>query len=106
MPFLKIEQLLHKELLPGFNAHLLHTDRMTIGHIKIEEGAVLPEHHHEHEQVTTIIRGELEMTVAGETQSCKPGDMILIPSNTPHSARAITACVVMDVFQPARDDYR
>jgi quercetin dioxygenase-like cupin family protein len=79
---------------------------MSVAHVRIEEGAILPEHFHVHEQVTNMIEGQLEMTVNGDTKVCSGGDMVVIPSNVPHSARAITACKLIDVFQPVREDYK
>lgn len=30
----------------------------------------------------------------------------IIPSNIPHSAKALTACKVTDIFSPVRKDYK
>lgn len=95
-----------KELVPGIYGKLAHTDGMSILHARIEKDAVLPEHQHPHEQITSIISGELEMTIGGETKVCRPGDVITIPGNVPHSARALTECRVIDAFQPVREDYK
>ena len=35
-----------------------------------------------------------------------PGQMVYIAPHERHSARALTASVVLDVFHPPRDDYR
>ncbi len=104
--FIELENLPERELAPGFRARLIHTDKMTLAHVRIAKGSVLPAHKHFHEQVTNIISGELEMTVGGETVLCKPGMSVNIPSNVLHSARAATDCYVIDVFQPVREDYR
>ncbi|WP_420582772.1 cupin domain-containing protein [Reichenbachiella sp.] len=95
-----------KELVSGISGQLIHTDTMSIGYFDIAKGAVLPEHSHVHEQVTSILEGELEMTVNGETKIMKAGHVATIPSNTPHSARALTDCKAVDVFNPVREDYK
>ncbi len=100
------EDVREKELVPGFNARLVHTDQITVGHVHAKAGSVLPEHQHPHQQVTNVISGELSMTVDGETRVCKAGDAVVIPGHTPHSARALTDCYLIDVFQPVREDYR
>ncbi len=105
-PFISISDLDEKEIIKGFFGKMVHTGRLTVAHFRIEKGSTLPEHHHVHEQVTNIVSGELEMTVGGETKVCKAGDVVVIPSDVPHSARALTDCRVIDVFQPAREDYR
>ena len=106
MPFIDWDTVPSREIMPGFHGQMIHTDRMTLSRWRIEAGAALPEHAHPHEQITTVLEGTFEMTVAGETRTCGPGMAVVIPGNTPHAGRAITECRVLDVFQPARDDYR
>ena len=53
-----------------------------------------------------MLEGEFEITVGGNPLSLKPGDVVVIPGNVPHSGRAISKCRILDVFSPARDDYR
>ena len=106
MPFLNLDELEEKELIPGFRGHFLHSENMTFAHWDIEADAVLPEHSHPHEQVTNIIEGELRLTINGETEVLGPGSVAIIPSDAMHSGRAITHCRVIDVFYPIREDYQ
>jgi hypothetical protein len=46
------------------------------------------------------------MTVDGEMRVVEFGAAAYIPGDAPHSGRAITDCRIVDVFYPARDDYR
>ena len=73
---------------------------------RVEKGAVLPEHHHVHEQVTRMVEGSFELTLDGKTMLLEPGDIVVIPSNVKHSGRAIEDSTLVDVFNPAREDYR
>lgn len=104
--FIDLEKLPERELVPGFNARLIHTGKVTIAHVRARKGSMLPAHKHFHEQVTNVVTGELEMTVAGETVLCTPGMSVAIPSNVLHSALAVTDCYVIDVFFPEREDYK
>lgn len=104
--FLQLDQLPERELLPGFHAKLVHTERLTMAHFRVEAGAELPQHQHPHEQITTVLSGRFSLTVAGETRVCVPGMTVVIPGDTPHSGRALEDCRLVDVFQPAREDYR
>lgn len=106
MIFHERDKLETKELVPGISGQLIHTDTMTIGYFNIKKGAILPEHSHIHEQVTSLIEGELEMTISGETKIMKAGHVATIPSHAPHSAVAMTDCKVVDVFNPVREDYK
>ena len=106
MPFQQIEELESRELVPGFRGRMIHTEQFTYSFWEIEEGAVLPEHAHPHEQITTVLEGCLEMTVGGETRVVEPGLVAVIPGDVAHSGRALTACRVVDVFCPVREDYK
>jgi len=107
MPFVNLKDIPSKELLPGFSGKMIHTENMTLAYWDIVAGSVLPEHHHVHEQVAAqVISGEFELTLQGETRVMKAGDVAIIPSNAPHSGRAITNCQLLDVFSPAREDYQ
>ena len=104
--FLRLNDIEEKELFPGFFAKLIHTEGVSIAHLRIVAGSELPEHFHPHEQITNVLEGELEMTVGGEKKINRAGEVVVIPSNVPHSGKAITDCLVIDVFRPARDDYK
>ena len=75
------------------------------GYITIVKDAIVPEHQHHHEQWTHLIEGGLEFTINGEIQILLPGMAAYIPSNIPHSAKAITECKIIDCFLPVREDF-
>lgn len=90
----------------GFTAQMFHTEGMTIAYVDVEAGAELPEHAHFHEQVSNMLEGEFEFVLGGEKMLLRPGDSLVIPSNVPHSGRALTACRILDLFTPVREDFR
>lgn len=104
--FFQLDSTPARELVPGFVAKLIHTDGLTVAHVRAVAGSRLPEHQHIHEQVTNVLEGELEMTLNGHTRHFGPGSVICIPSDVPHSARALTDCYLIDVFRPVREDYQ
>jgi quercetin dioxygenase-like cupin family protein len=104
--FYDTADIAEKELQPGILARLVHTDKMSIAHVHLRKGAVLPVHQHPHEQITNIISGELEMTFGGETRVFKAGQVAVLLSNVPHGAVALTDCYAIDVFNPVREDYK
>ncbi len=106
MPFLNLDELEEKQMVPGFKGHFVHSENMTFAYWDIEDGAVLPEHSHPHEQVASMIAGEFELTVNGETKVLRPGSVAIVPSDAIHSGRAIVRCRIIDVFYPVREDYR
>jgi quercetin dioxygenase-like cupin family protein len=106
MSFRNLDEIEPREMMPGFRAKFIHTDRVTIAFWQIAAGTVLPEHSHPHEQIATMLEGQFELTVGGDTQVLEAGQVAVIPGDTLHSGRAITNCRIQDVFQPPRDEYR
>jgi quercetin dioxygenase-like cupin family protein len=105
MPFVDFKSRKRVKLWEGINGHLYHSDQATFGHITLDEGTILPQHQHVHEQWTHVVEGELEFNIGGETKRMKRGMAAFIPSNVPHSAKAITECQVIDCFLPVREDF-
>lgn len=106
MPFIDLDQIDEKEIIPGFKAKFVHTDNMTFAYWKIIAGSSLPDHKHPQEQVSNLIEGTFELTVEGETRTLAPGTAVVVPSGVPHSGKAITDCFIIDVFYPIREDYK
>ncbi len=106
MSFVELQSLPEREPVPGYHVRFVHADTMTMAYWTIEAGAEIPEHAHPHEQVATITEGEFELTIDGETKHLGPNDVAVIPSDVPHSGRAITDCRMIDAFHPVREDYR
>ena len=95
-----------REMLPGYRARFIHTDHTTHAYWEIDPDKPLPEHSHPHEQTVNVLEGTIELVVDGESYVLGPGDVLHIPGGVPHSAVAHTACRVLDVFSPVREEYR
>ena len=90
----------------GITARAIEADRMTIAVVDLDPGAVLPEHHHENEQLGFVIAGTITMRIGSEKRELHVGDMYAIPSDVPHDALAgPEGAVVADVFAPPRTDW-
>lgn len=105
MTTIDINKVKSEELIPGFSARFAHSKNMTFAHWDIMAGATLPEHSHIHEQVAFVVKGKFTVTIDGVINELSDGMMAVIPSNTPHSAIAITDCYIIDTFYPVREDY-
>ena len=103
---IQLDALPVREIFPGLRARLIHSDRVTHSWVSVDEGATFPEHQHPHEQIVSVLEGELELVVAGVVYRLTPGQVFVIPPDVRHSGRGVTACRVLDAFAPARDDYR
>lgn len=100
-----VESIEKVELCPGFRARMIHTDQATYSYVEVDAGATIAMHHHPQEQVLNLITGEMEVIVGEETSLCSAGDIVVIPGDIAHSVTAITDCLALDVFTPARADY-
>ena len=93
-------------LRDGITARAVEGERMTMAVVDLEPGAVLPEHHHEPEQLGFIIHGTITMRIGGEKRELHAGDTYAIPSDVPHDAQAgPEGATVADVFAPIRADW-
>ncbi|MGB5403899.1 cupin domain-containing protein [Robiginitalea sp.] len=95
-----------REIIPGFQGKLVHGKEMSLVFWDVTPGSEVPQHHHKNEQIMHVIEGRFEFTLNGKTREYGPGDIVLIPAHTPHSGKALTACKLMDIFSPAREEYR
>ncbi len=106
MPFVNVETLKEKEVIKGYKGRTIHTGTMTFMYWTVDEGAVMPEHSHIHEQVAHVLKGIFELTVDGQTEILEPGKVAVIPPHIKHGGKAITQCELLDVFNPEREDYK
>ena len=106
MPFIKINDYEPIELVPGAKARTPYGEHIMLSYLEMEEGAAVPLHKHPHEQAGMLLTGKLELTIGDETHVCVPGDMFIIPPNTPHMAKAVGgSATLLDIFSPVREDY-
>ncbi len=92
-------------MMPGGDVRFVHAESMTLSYWTLEEGAVLKDHSHPHEQVVNLLEGELEFTLGGDVSVLVPGSVVVCPPGVPHSGRALKPTRVLDVFCPVREDF-
>lgn len=94
------------ELAKGVTAQVVHTANLSVAHVTLLKDSVVPQHSHHQEQIVNVIDGELELIVDGKPTVLTRGKALVLPPMVPHSARAITQVYVIDVFHPAREDFK
>lgn len=104
--FRSFDDIATREVAPGFFSKLIHTTNNTINFIEVKAGCTLQSHSHFNEQCSFVIEGQFELTVSGIAQILDTGMYALIPGNAVHSGTAITDCRLIDLFSPAREDYK
>jgi quercetin dioxygenase-like cupin family protein len=94
-----------EKLNPLLSRRLIHTEQMTVARLWLGKGSVVPLHSHINQQVTMLQSGALAFEMDGERIELKPGDVLVIPPNVPHSVTALEESTATDLFTPAREDW-
>jgi quercetin dioxygenase-like cupin family protein len=95
-----------QDIWEGVAVRAVHGERVTLGVVELDPGAVVPEHAHDNEQLGMVVSGSMTFRVADETRELGPGGTWRIPSNVPHEVTAgPEGAVVIDVFAPIRADW-
>ena len=92
-------------LIDGIRRRIVTGEKVMLGHIYFPEGALVPSHRHESEQITHVISGALKFIVEGEEIIVRSGETLNIPSNAEHSALALEETLDIDAFSPIRSDW-
>ena len=74
--------------------------------VTFEAGCRLPEHQHVHEQVAFVASGRMRflLNAGSEVREVGAGESIYLASNVPHGAESLEESVVVDTFNPPRED--
>lgn len=93
----------------GRERYLAHADGLMTTVIDFSDGPHKepdPPHAHPHEQVTYIAAGRLYFFLGNERHEVQTGDLIVIPSNVPHSIQLLSESArLVDSFAPIREDF-
>lgn len=94
------------EMFPGVSRRTLaHGQSLLLAEFTYEKGARVPLHRHPHEQITYVVEGRYEITIAGVPTVVEKGDSYLIPSNVEHGQFALERTITADLWHPPREDY-
>ena len=100
---------IHKEHLSDeIDRRLVTGDQLMLAHVYLKKGALVPQHHHENEQMTYILEGSLHFYLGQDEKEevvVSAGEVLHIPSNLPHKAIALEDTLDVDVFTPPRQDW-
>ncbi len=94
-----------EQLNPLIGRQMAYGERAMLAKIILRKGARVPEHSHENEQISYMLAGALRFIVQGREIIVRGGEVLVIPSNTPHSAEALEDTVDLDIFCPPRADW-
>jgi quercetin dioxygenase-like cupin family protein len=95
------------EMVPGLLRRTLITGKsMMICEFALEKGVEIPAHAHPHEQVGYVASGKVRITVGDDSNVLGRGDCYYAPSGVMHGAQVLEKAIVVDTFNPPREEYR
>lgn len=105
MPFLKLDDVPAEDVLPGIRVKFVYLKSTMFCVIEYAPNAIVPSHRHLHEQISLVLEGEIEATVAGETRRVGVGGIVRVESNVIHSSKALAdgakvVCASSPVMKP------
>ena len=80
-------------------------ENVMVAQLWLFKDCLIPLHHHESEQISLVLQGALKFELEGREVMVRAGEVLVIPSNVPHSALAIEDTIGIDVFSPIRHDW-
>ncbi len=94
-------------MLPGIKRKTLaQSQSMMLCEFTFDAHVEIPIHSHPHEQVGYVVQGRVEMTIGDKKYELIKGDSYQAPSNVPHGAVTLEPTIIVDTFNPPREDYR
>lgn len=96
----RVTDLISRKLITG--------DGMMIAQVFLKKDALVPLHSHHNEQITYIISGALHFFIGANREKeviVRAGEVLHLPSNLPHEARALEDTLDVDIFNPPRQDW-
>ncbi len=84
---------------------LAYNDGLMCVENKFEKGAVGALHSHPHTQITYIVSGVFAFTIDGETRTVRKGDTLLKEDGVVHGCTCLEEGILLDIFNPMREDF-
>lgn len=100
------DQVAKEPLTAAIDRQYITCDRITLATIDLKQGAVVPRHAHENEQISSVVRGALRFQFDdGTAVVVRPGQVMQIPGFVPHEVEALENSTALDIFSPIRQDW-
>jgi quercetin dioxygenase-like cupin family protein len=81
------------------------TNDLMLVKVAFEKGGIGATHKHSHLQISYVATGIFEVTIGGESKILKEGDVYFVPSDELHGAVCFENGILIDVFNPMREDF-
>jgi quercetin dioxygenase-like cupin family protein len=105
--FVKFDDMKAFELTAGVTGRPLFGAGTMVNLVELQPGATVPAHSHPHEQLGIVLRGMQALVIDGEAHELGPLEGYVLPGGVEHAAYCgPEGALVVDIFQPVREDYR
>jgi quercetin dioxygenase-like cupin family protein len=105
MKFFKWDEVEMETMSDVISRKVISGEKAMVAQVFLKKDAVVPEHHHESEQITYILEGALKFELEGREVVVRKGEVLHIPSHVPHRAVALEDTLDLDIFSPLREDW-
>ena len=104
--FQKEQKLVWTTVAPGVQRKIMNYDsNLMMVKVQFEKGAVGDLHQHPHIQSSYVAEGCFEVTIDGVTKLLQKGDTFYVAPNLVHGVVCKEAGILIDVFNPCREDF-
>jgi quercetin dioxygenase-like cupin family protein len=98
------DELPAAEPYPGLHRRTFDTGEATVNEYTFEPAASFPLHRHPQEQITLVLKGSVELTVAGSSVGLQEGCWSVVGGDVEHSIRAGTeGAKILAIVIPRRE---
>ncbi|SFG93662.1 cupin domain-containing protein [Pedobacter insulae] len=84
---------------------MAHNEQLMLVKVAFEKGAIGTLHQHPHLQMSYVAEGSFDVTVGDHKKVLKKGDVFFAVSNIVHGVVCTEEGLLIDVFNPAREDF-
>jgi quercetin dioxygenase-like cupin family protein len=102
---IRLQDMPVEHLNPLIDRQFVSGERSMLARIILRKGSIVPNHSHDNEQITYVLEGVLKFIIQDKEIIVRSGEILIIPSNLPHSAEALEDTVDLDIFCPPRADW-
>jgi quercetin dioxygenase-like cupin family protein len=103
--YIRLSDIPIEHLNPLLERQFVAGEKSMLARLTLRKGCIVPLHSHENEQITYILEGALKFSLQGKDIIVHAGEILVIPSNVPHSAEALEDTIDLDLFCPPRADW-
>lgn len=82
-----------------------YNDDLMVVRVKFSTDSTVPFHQHPHVQCSVIESGKFEVVIGNSAMILGKGDGFFVPSGIEHKVNCLVEGMIIDSFNPAREDF-